>query len=326
MLRQTADMAAQQSAQLFQQETYKETSDKGGDQTKSAVFHQVNLANGKSVQGDFYKAAGVDRGSRQQLREFQRCLYGDTNAGYQAFLAGDNSGDVANAYSPLQVYPALSVGVYKQNFVTPSNYGIPYVDKNFATAAFKWNTAMLFGQPSKGRSGKQPQTYKVENSGEDSGGAYINYSGYRIYIDGTEITNISYYTFDTQGNDMYSLKQNTATGIQQTAQLGFQDITNINPNNLTQLHGSASGYSDQMALITQTSGVSPYLRYLTVAKIDYTVKVGYSGLTPLAQAIKYVNEYRVYGMDSSKPSGQSNNVNFEQTQQLNGTVYYWLVA
>lgn len=81
-----------------------------------------------------------------------------------------------------------------------------------------------------------------------------------------------------------------------------------------------------MALITQTSGVSPYLRYLTVAKIDYEVEVGYEGLTPLAQAIKYVNGYRVGGLDGHGATPSGNDINFDQTQQLQGTVYYWLVA
>ena len=77
---------------------------------------------------------------------------------------------------------------------------------------------------------------------------YIDYSGYRIYVgDGTKITNITYYVFDT----------NDATNNEQ-----FQNLTNIDPQNLTQLHASASGYD----------------------------------------------------------------INFDQTQQLQGTVYYWLVA
>lgn len=332
MLRQTADMAVQQSAQLFSQETYKQQQDQKANtangQAKSAVFHSIQLNNEYSISGDFYGAAGVHQ-DMSDVKQYNRFLYGEGNAGYQAFLVGENPGNEANHYSPLQVYPALNVDVYKKNYVTPQNYGIPYVDKNFATAAFKWNTAMLFGQPSKGKSGLGPATYVVENAGQDGSGNYINYSGYRIYIDGTEITNISYYTFDTSGegnNDLYSLKQNTATGVQQTAAMGFQDITNINPKNLTQLHSSASGYEDQMALITQTSGVSPYLRYLTVAKIDYTVKVGYSGLTPLAQAIKYINGYRVGGLDGHGATPSGNNINFDQTQQLQGTVYYWLVA
>ena len=305
MLRQTADLAVQQSAQLFSQETYKQQSDKKGKQTKSSVFKDIHVGN-QSISGDFYGAAGI-KGDRSDVQEYNGKLYGAENAGYQQFLAGSATG-----IAPQTVYPALSVSVYNNNFVTPSNFGIPYVDQNFATAAFKWNTAMLFGSPDK--QGNSFQTYyNVPNSG--TGGQnnrpYIDYSGYRIYVgDGTKITNITYYVFDTSD----------------TTDHRFQDLTNIDPQNLTQLHSSASGYEDQMALITQTSGVSPYLRYLTVAKIDYEVEVGYEGLTPLAQAIKYVNGYRVGGLDGHGATPSGNDINFDQTQQLQGTVYYWLVA
>lgn len=309
MLRQTADLAVQQSAQLFSQETYKQQSDKKGKQTKSSVFKDIHVGN-QSISGDFYGAAGVGP-VRSDVQAYNGALYGAGNAGYQQFLAGSATG-----IAPQAVYPALSVDVYNGNngnFVTPSNFGIPYVDQNFATAAFKWNTAMLFGSPDK-QGNKSYQYYNVPNSG--TGGQnnrpYIDYSGYRIYVgDGTKITNITYYVFDT----------NDATNNEQ-----FQSLTNIDPQNLTQLHASASGYEDQMALITQTSGVSPYLRYLTVAKIDYEVEVGYEGLTPLAQAIKYVNGYRVGGLDGHGATPSGNDINFDQTQQLQGTVYYWLVA
>lgn len=306
MLRQTADLAVQQSAQLFSQETYKQQSDKKGKQAKSSVFREIHVGN-QYISGDFYGAAGVG-GDRSSVQTYYGALYGAGNAGYQQFLAGSATG-----IAPQAVYPALSVDVYNGNFVTPSNFGIPYIDQNFATAAFKWNTAMLFGSPDK--QGNSFQTYyNVPNSG--TGGQnnrpYIDYSGYRIYVgDGTKITNITYYVFDT----------NDATNNEQ-----FQRLTNIDPQNLTQLHASASGYEDQMALITQTSGVSPYLRYLTVAKIDYEVEVGYEGLTPLAQAIKYINGYRVGGLDGHGATPSGNDINFDQTQQLQGTVYYWLVA
>lgn len=306
MLRQTADMAAQQQAQLFCQETYKQSSEKSGGQAKSSVFKEIHVGN-QNISGDFYGKAGVS-GDRSNVQQYYGALYGAGNAGYQQFLAGSETG-----IAPQSVYPALSVSIYNNNFVTPSNFGIPYVDQNFATAAFKWNTAMLFGQPDK--QGGSYQYYNVPNSG--TGGQnnrpYIDYSGYRIYVgDATRITNITYYVCDTSDASNGNL---------------FQDLTNIDPANLTSLHAGASGgYADQMALITQTSGVSPYLKYLTVAKIDYEVEVGYEGLTPLARAIKYINGYRVGGLDGQGATPSGNNVNFDQTQQLNGTVYYWLVA
>lgn len=306
MLRQTADMAVQQSAQLFCQETYKQQSEKNGGQAKSSTFKEIHVGN-QNISGDFYRAAGVG-GNRSNVQQYYGTLYGAGNAGYQQFLASSATG-----IAPQSVYPALGVSIYNSNFVTPSNFGIPYIDQNFATAAFKWNTAMLFGSPDKQGNSFQSY-YNVPNSG--TGGQnnrpYIDYSGYRIYVgDATRITNITYYVFDT--NDGASNKQ-------------FQDLTNIDPGHLTQLHRDASGYEDPMALITQTSGVSPYLRYLTVAKIDYEVEVGYEGLTPLAQAIKYINGYRVGGLDGHGTTPSGNNINFDQTQQLQGTVYYWLVA
>ena len=314
MLRQIQSLAAEQSAQLFCQETYKEGGE--GKQTvqgkaKQTTFQNIYLkGNGANYQvtGAFYPS-GM---SGESVSAFYNALYG-SNPNYQAFLSG------ANCNIAPTVYPALTQSAFNGNFVTPANFGIPYLDPDFMQKAFTWNIAMLFGQPDKNTQSIQSggiaqSSYTVENVGRAGSKNYINYSGYRVYVGGntgTKIKNIKYHIFNT-------------SEPAQAAQ--FKEMTNIDPNNLTSLRNQADGYEDNMQLITQTDNGQIYLKYLTVVQVDYTVEIGYEGITPIAEATQFASTNRVEGLEGSKPAAQGWTFNKDATDLLEGTIYYWMVA
>lgn len=307
MLRQISDLAAEQQAQLFCQETYKEQTEDQSITSKQTVFPDIKLKQ-RSISGKFYPV-----NSQASLSDFYNALY-TGNANYQAFLAGANCQGAAPT-----IYPALTNSIYDGNFVTPANFGIPYLDPDFMQKAFQWNVAMLFGAPDKNNmtiSGGVTaySGYEVENSDSVGQKAYINYNGYRIYVGGntnTKITNISYTIYNTQDEN---------------EKKAFENVTNISPENLRNLRGQSGGYEDSMQLITQGYDGQIYLQYLTVVKIDYTVEIGYQGVTPMKNMIEFIQNYRVRGLDDSAPSATSQQFNEDATDVLEGTCYYWMVA
>lgn len=311
MLRQIQNLGATQSAQLFCQETYKQQTEQDSTKAKSTVFPQIHLKGSGVdfvISGKFYP-----NDASESVESYYNALYAG-NANYQGFLGGANCN-----IAPSQVYPALTSGAYAGNYVTPANFGIPYLDPDFMTKAFNWNIAMLFGAPDKNKqtiqgAGVATSQYEVGNAGQAKGKSYINYDGFRIYVGNntqTKITSINYHIY------------NIADGAEAAA---FQEATNIDPENLTTLHASAGGYSDEMQLITQNGGMSIYLQYLTVVEVKYSVEVGYEGITPLAEMIRYVQNNRVEGMEGQAPAGSGQQFNEDATDTLEGTVYYWMVA
>lgn len=323
MLNSVQNLAAEQSAQLFCQETYKEqgNSQDAKSKSKSTVFPDIKLSQ-RNISGKFYP---VD--AQATLEDFYNALY-KNNQNYQAFLNSNSTEDSSGllkadpGVTP-RVYPALQNQVYDNNFVTPANFGIPYLDPDFMQKAFQWNIAMLFGQPDKNNQvisgvGVASSSYEVPNSGMVNGKAYINYNGYRIYVGAntnTKITNIQYIMYNTQGTGTYGADQ-------------FKAVTNIDPNNLRTLRAQTNdkGYTDGMQLITQGYEGSVYLQYLTVVKIDYSVEVGYQGVTPMKKMIEFIQSYSVNGLNGSKPNKQQQTFNEDATDTLTGTCYYWMVA
>lgn len=314
ILRSVQKMAAEQSAQLFCQETYKQQDNPQQKTSKSTVFADIRLKQ-RSIQGDFYYPINTQSG----VEGFYNGLYLN-NQNYIDFINGANCN-----YNTPTVYPAIAKQIsgntlYTDNFVTPANFGIPYLDPQFMERAFQWNIAMLFGQPDKNTQtiqggGVAQSGYTIENSDSVSQKAYINYSGYRVYVGNntsTKITGIKYHIYNTGDASQRQL---------------FKNMTNIDPDNLRTLRSEAAGgYDDAMQLITQGADGQVYLQYLTVVQIDYQVEIGYEGLTPLKQMVHWIQNYRVRGLGDSAPTATSQGFNEDATDVLTGTCYYWMVA
>lgn len=69
------------------------------------------------------------------MQAYYNALYGDSNTDYKNFLSEDKvplyGAKRTPEKIPIKTYPALSNGWYAGNFVTPANFGIPYLDSQF---------------------------------------------------------------------------------------------------------------------------------------------------------------------------------------------------
>lgn len=67
------------------------------------------------------------------MQAYYNALYGN-NTDYKNFFLSEDE-DKVPLYSggkiPINTYPALKNGWYAGNFVTPANFGIPYLDNQF---------------------------------------------------------------------------------------------------------------------------------------------------------------------------------------------------
>ena len=137
---------------------------------------------------------------------------------------------------------------YADGLVTPLNLGLVYLDKETLTKIFKWNlVATLMG----GRNDL------LITHPEDGSRPYVAYSGFRVYYNTIRITGVRYRLFDLF--DSQDAKD-------------YEKLTNIEVSNY--LNKSGIEQSDER-------------RYVMVALVDYSMKVGYEGITPIKRVFQW---------------------------------------
>lgn len=142
-----------------------------------------------------------------------------------------------------------SIGKYYiDGLVTPLNIGVAYLDKKTLNNIFRWNlVATLMG-------GKRDML--IVNP-KDNGQPYVFYKGFRIYYNSINITDIKYKVYDlyndTDAND-------------------FNKLTNIDVDEYI-----------NKAKISSTDERSKVI----VATLNYNIKVGYEGITPIKRVIQW---------------------------------------
>ena len=91
----------------------------------------------------------------------------------------------------------------------------------------------------------------------DSTGSYVKYKGFRIYYDTIKVTNVDYTVYDLL---------NSADATK------FKALTNMD----------VDGYISKSKIKGNDER-----RYVMVAKLDYTMKVGYEGITPIKRMMQW---------------------------------------
>jgi len=91
-----------------------------------------------------------------------------------------------------------------ESLMTPSNMGVPYLNKDIVSKMFRWNLAELF-------SGGKPQNIKKDRQGR----MYSSYNGYRVYAQDASITNLEYRVYDL---------------LTTSGRSGFMAATNVDPS------------------------------------------------------------------------------------------------
>ena len=147
----------------------------------------------------------------------------------------------------------------RSKFYTPVNIGFPYFDAEVVNKIFQWDLAMIL---SNGLSESIVQ--------DESGKYYVNYKGFRCYVQDAYISDFEYYIIDTK-----------------TDATKLRDLTNLNASNLRNVDISASG-----------TGTLDN-RYITVVSMKYKIPIAYQGISPLKNIIEYAWNNEVSGQTGS---------------------------
>lgn len=159
-----------------------------------------------------------------------------------------------NADRLYAVNAAQSALRMKSEYYTPVNIGIPYFDPETINKMFRWNATQLL-------TNMMPATMQQD----ESGNWFVNYKGFRCYVNDAYISDLEYYVLDTADSaDAVTLQNLVGLTVGAGGSSGLNII------------GTSSGV-----------GVDNSNRYVTVVGIKYVIPVTYQGVTPLRQIFEY---------------------------------------
>lgn len=249
-LKTMTQVALRQSCQYFAQESYKDG---------SGNAYQIKGAGGladPSLDGKFY-------------------LYADAQKTYDTLYK--NSSDFKN-YIQNIVHPKLkqntwrnldllgyAMGIppertlkngedvlakyYLDDMLTPLNIGVIYLDKNTLTKIFRWELVniLMNGEPN----------MVIQETPGNNDSNYVFYKGFRLYYNSIQIKNIQY--------TIYNLDNSSDAKA-------FQELTNIDVEDY--IARSNIGGDDER-------------KYVAIATLQYDMRVGYEGITPIKRAFQW---------------------------------------
>ena len=166
---------------------------------------------------------------------------------------------------------------YYNQYVTPLNQGITYIDSTALTKITKW--ALVNNLSNGMRNQVIPSSAKLQNNQINHIYDYVEYSGYRVYFNTFMVTGITYHIYDLNVK-----KSREAFAIKTGVGYGNENYWN-NELNIT-------------SLVNAQDTISRERRYVCVADIDYTMTVAYDGVTPLKRVINFMNNRVVEGAAS----------------------------
>lgn len=154
---------------------------------------------------------------------------------------------------------AVNARQMRSKYFTPVNVGFPYFDAEVVNKIFQWDLAMIL---SNGSSNSIVQ--------DETGKYYINYKGFRCYVQDAYISELEYHIIDTK----------TDAGT-------LRELTNLDASRLRDVDVSASG--------TDTLDN----RYVTVVSLKYNIPIAYQGISPLKKIFEYTWNNEVNGLEGN---------------------------
>ena len=331
-LQQMTKTAARQACVLFSQETYKER-DNSGASAGTINMDDLYASDGTFyLSGDFYIGSTAEEiyanmydysssstlDGPKQFKNFLKNTVKNDEApgGYNWYNIGliyrymntqGSEGSISERFTRtvmpdatsstyLNSYGILDFALYNEHMneyteyalgksyyetlVTPLNFGVPYLDKTTLQSMFRWNLTQIL-------SNCNSAATEEDNLGE----YYVGYSGYRVYANTAQITNLEYKVFDL--NDS-------------SDKLKFENMTHIDPDKLA--------FSDD---ITYMGTEDDERRRICVVGIEYSVEVGYSGVTWLSPLLNWVSGMS-NGEGLTRNAGEGGNFNDKGTLEGGG--------
>lgn len=259
------------SCDFFAQETY--IRDDAGTATVYNVVKPIKFSSGKvAVSSEFFGSNATQQTIYERLyansddfRDFVK-NYGKywlnlRRLGYGICANYGGNGILSTStpvLSSLSKTDKTAGDTYAKTFVTALNSGITYLDKEALTNISRWNMVANFygGNPIML---KDADTKILGANGLDPYD-YVLYDGYKVYFNTLNITDINY--------KVYDLTKTGADGAD-----GFASSTNI---------GDVGYWRNTVGLDNNDER-----RYVCVADIDYEIKIGYDGITPIKKIFQW---------------------------------------
>lgn len=172
---------------------------------------------------------------------------------------------------------------YVEAFMTPLNFGVPYIDEETANKIFRWNLGKIM-------SDCDSNTIVADENGKYC----IQREGFRIYADQARITSIEYKIYDlTKSSDKKA----------------FEKLTNIDSDNLE----FGDWNSDRIYFGTNKDE----RQHICIIGVNYSVPVCYVGVTPIRSIFSYVWNMQVEGLKDQAPEYEQQELN-TSTSDLQG--------
>lgn len=245
-----SNRAAKQAAILYSQETYKARGNGGASSLESIE----DAYGAEYVSGNIYGNNSGDKEIYESLRGgfYEWCSDpAAVKGGWDRvrILSGEFKGTEKERKDEEKIQ-----AMYIKNMITPTNMGIPYLDKDTVERIFKWNIAKVF-------SGGVSNTIVLD----DGGDVCVQRDGFRIYANESELSIKSYVTYDL--NVEADKKK-------------FEEITQIDTSKL--------GISEGRGIDgNQTSRIC-------VATMHIKVPVAYIGVSPIRHMVEEWSVEREY--------------------------------
>ncbi|MBR1454028.1 MAG: hypothetical protein IJ593_05235 [Lachnospiraceae bacterium] len=278
-LQSQTKLACDKALELFSQESYKDRGNDGG----TVKLHDVYTSDGSTyidgrIYGLYTDTATIYNKLYRDSSEFQAWLddFADnwTNVrilnDYRTKYKNMSTWSLSNlAITSPSAYSEYLIGkTYEETFVTPLNFGVPYIDKDIANNIFKWNLASLL-------SNSNPASVV-----KDENGRYcIEIRGFRIYASEAKIVEINYKVYDL--NKIMDKKK-------------FEDLTYIDAENLS--------FDENVINIQRyidSTATGDERKMVCLVGVKYTVPVSYTGITPLKSIFEWVWTNQVNGLNAS---------------------------
>jgi hypothetical protein len=138
---------------------------------------------------------------------------------------------------------------YAENRYTPVNIGIAYFDPQVTNRMFQWNLAQLLSNTS-------DSNVQID----DNGISYVNFNGFKCYVQDAYISGYTYYVFNSQTDSAL-----------------IEKYTNMKASALTNIGGENN--------------------YIVVVGVDYAIPIAYEGITPIKRIMNFAWTREVDGFD-----------------------------
>lgn len=336
-MRASVQTALTKSCDLFAQETYKKDSTSNGTAGAGDLSNILTSDNSLYVSGNIYE--------KDTPGEIWKELYGPDSS-FSSFLntsalkssgkykwtslelleiATTNSYDIfLDAGLPLNPteeqinnYNKYAFAkAYAENYYTPLNVGITYLDKATLEKIFQWNLTKLL------TNGNSERIVK-----DESGNYYVQYNGFRCYANKATVS-ISYKVFDL----------NDSRTTSSTGAVAFAKLTGIgDPNAANQ---GSLGFADRnnTTFIQDTMGIETDERTkICVAAVTYSMPVAYEGITPVKEVFEFAFKREVQGLEETAPNVEDEQWSYNTedmtgggvsgavTTPTSGYIYYYVV-